>query len=207
MVFLVGYMYSGKTTVARQLAQYLSVHHGVEVDVVDTDEALENRYHITVTDCFRRYGESMFRTLESTVLKQLSACPHGTIKAVGGQQQADTNVITQSHNNAITIVSTGGGTPCFNDNMQWMLDHGLTLYLKLDESIILRRMAASRNVRPSIAQLTPDERARFVHEQLQNREPFYNRAHVVYDGIEPDIAAIAQKILESLSSVQKGSVV
>jgi len=61
-------MYSGKTTVARQLAQYLADHHGVEVDVIDTDEALENRYHLTVADCFRRYGEPMFRTLETTAM-------------------------------------------------------------------------------------------------------------------------------------------
>lgn len=197
MVFLVGYMYSGKTTVARQLAQYLSAHHGVEVDVVDTDEALENRYHITVTDCFRRYGESMFRTLETTVLKQLGACPHVAIKEVGGQQLSDTN--------AITIVSTGGGTPCFNDNMQWMLDHGLTVYLRLDEAGIMNRMAASRNIRPSIASLSQDERVRFVHEQLQKREPYYNSAHLVFDAANPDLAAISGKIAEWISSGQMAS--
>ena len=141
-------MYSGKTTVARQLAQYLADHHGVETDVIDTDEALENRYHLTVADCFRRYGEPMFRTLETTVLKELTSDSNQAFKQLSHKSESNaelaqalpsrrdndsdrrhslTHAIQQSSNQALTILSTGSGTPCFNDNMQWMLDHGITL--------------------------------------------------------------------------------
>ena len=218
-LFIIGFMYSGKTTVARQLAQYLADHHGVETDVIDTDEALENRYHLTVTDCFRRYGEPMFRTLETTVLKELTSDSNQAFKQLSLKSESNaelaqalpsrrdndsdrrhsrTHALTQSSNQALTILSTGGGTPCFNDNMQWMLDHGITLYLKLDEAVILKRMAASRNMRPSIATLNQAERARFVHENLQKREPYYERAQLVFDGTDPDIAVMAQAVMDHL---------
>lgn len=191
-LFIIGFMYSGKTTVARQLAQYLADHHGVETDVVDTDEALENRYHLTVADCFRRYGEPMFRTLETTVLKELTTDVFSDKWKSGNQE------IHKLENPRLSIISTGGGTPCFNDNMQWMLDHGITLYLKLDEAVILKRMAASRNLRPSIATLNQAERARFVHENLQKREPYYERAQLVFDGTDPDIAVMTQAVMDHL---------
>ena len=218
-LFIIGFMYSGKTTVARQLAQYLADHHGVETDVIDTDEALENRYHLTVADCFRRYGEPMFRTLETTVLKELTSDSNQAFKQLSLKSESNAELaqalpsrrdndsdrrhsrnhaITQSSNQALTILSTGGGTPCFNDNMQWMLDHGIILYLKLDEAVILKRMAASRNLRPSIATLNQAERARFVHENLQKREPYYERAQLVFDGTDPDIAVMAQAVMDHL---------
>ena len=218
-LFIIGFMYSGKTTVARQLAQYLADHHGVETDVIDTDEALENRYHLTVADCFRRYGEPMFRTLETTVLKELTSDSNQAFKQLSLKSESNaelaqalpsrrdndsdrrhsrTHALTQSSNQALTILSTGGGTPCFNDNMQWMLDHGIILYLKLDEAVILKRMAASRNLRPSIATLNQAERARFVHENLQKREPYYERAQLVFDGTDPDIAVMAQAVMDHL---------
>ena len=218
-LFIIGFMYSGKTTVARQLAQYLADHHGVEVDVIDTDEALENRYHLTVADCFRRYGEPMFRTLETTVLKELTSDSNQAFRQLSHKSESNaelaqalpsrrdndsdrrhsrTHALTQSSNQALTILSTGGGTPCFNDNMQWMLDHGITLYLKLDEAVILKRMAASRNLRPSIATLNQAERARFVHENLQKRESYYERAQLVFDGTDPDIAVMAQAVMDHL---------
>ena len=88
-LFIIGFMYSGKTTVARQLAQYLADHHGVETDVIDTDEALENRYHLTVTDCFRRYGEPMFRTLETTVLKELTTDSNQAFKQLSHKSESN----------------------------------------------------------------------------------------------------------------------
>ena len=94
MVFLVGYMYSGKSTTARLLADYLKEHYDSRVEWIDTDEAVEERYHLTIADCFRRYGEPLFRSLESTVLHSLT---------VSGQQSPVTNTLTQSHNNTVNL--------------------------------------------------------------------------------------------------------
>ncbi|MBO4751965.1 MAG: hypothetical protein J5526_04340 [Bacteroidales bacterium] len=189
MVFLVGYMYSGKSTTARLLADYLKDRFDGKVEWIDTDQAVEERYHLTIADCFRRYGEPMFRSLESAVLKQL---------VVDGQPSADANAIEQSNNRAITIVSTGGGTPCFNDNMQWMLDHGLTIYLRLDEEGIMKRIAVSRKPRPILADMSPEQRSERIHAQLQQRQPFYSKAHLTFDAANPDLETIAQAIIEHL---------
>ena len=193
MVFLVGYMYSGKSTTARLLADYLKEHYDGPVEWIDTDEAVEERYHLTIADCFRRYGEPLFRSLESTVLHELT----------DSTQPTDSKFNLQ--NSKLTIISTGGGTPCFNDNMQWMLDHGLTIYLRLDEAGILKRMAVSRKPRPIFADMSPDQRAEHIHAQLQQRQPFYNKAHLTFDAANPDLAVISQKIMEWLSSRQMDS--
>ena len=185
MVFLVGYMYSGKSTTARLLADYLKDRFDGKVEWIDTDQAVEERYHLTIADCFRRYGEPMFRSLESAVLKQL---------VVDGQPSADANAIEQSNNRAIT----GGGTPCFNDNMQWMLDHGLTIYLRLDEEGIMKRIAVSRKPRPILADMSPEQRSERIHAQLQQRQPFYSKAHLTFDAANPDLETIAQAIIEHL---------
>ena len=193
MVFLVGYMYSGKSTTARLLADYLNEHYDGPVEWIDTDEAVEERYHLTIADCFRRYGEPLFRSLESTVLRELT----------DSTQPTDSKFNLQNSN--LTIISTGGGTPCFNDNMQWMLDHGLTIYLRLDEAGILKRMAVSRKPRPILADMSPEQRAEHIHAQLQQRQPFYSKAHLTFDAANPDLAAISQEIMEWLSSRQMAS--
>ena len=180
-VFIVGYMYSGKSTLGRKLAQYLNERHGVDTEFIDTDQAVEQRYHLTVTDCFHRYGEPMFRSLETTVLKQLvgngqqktrqsgnQALKHSGIQAL---MYPNTQAFKHSSIQALTIVSTGGGTPCFNDNMQWMNEHGLTIYLKLSEEGILRRMSVSRKSRPLLATMPPEQRIEYVHNQILQRQP------------------------------------
>lgn len=198
-------MYSGKSTLGRELAQYLSDNCGIATQFVDTDQAFEERYHLTIADCFRKYGEPMFRKLESTVLRELSDSSQQS--AVSSRLTAVGDVDSQSaiHNTQITIVSTGGGTPCFNDNMQWMLNHGLTVHLRLSEEGILRRMAVSRKPRPILAAMPPDERAEYVHNQLQQRQPYYQQAHLTIDVENPDIAAIARNIAEWFSSRQNDS--
>lgn len=180
LVFLIGYMYSGKTTVGRQLAEFLSAQ-GYTADFIDTDNAVEQRYHLTVDDCFRRYGESMFRTLETTVLHSLDDL--------------------QASNQTVTIVSTGGGTPCFDDNMCWMNAHGLTIYLKLPLSDILSRIAVSRRQRPLLASLSSEQRSSYVSQQLSHRQPFYSQAAIVIDAGNPDIPSLAQTIISHIRPV------
>ena len=182
-------MYSGKSTLGRSLARYLNGNLGIEATFIDTDHAFEERYHLTIADCFRKYGEPMFRKLETAVLHSL---------ADSVQPSAAANAVTQSCSHAITVVSTGGGTPCSGDNMQWMLDHGLTVYLHLSEEAILKRMAVSRKPRPILAAMPPEQRDGHVHRQLRQRVPYYQQAHLTVEAENPDVAAIAQAIIDWL---------
>ena len=145
-VYLIGYMYSGKTTVGRQLADTLGYTFH------DLDEAIEARFHTTVPLFFKNYGEAMFRQVERNML-------HDT---------ADMDNV---------VVSTGGGTPCYFDNIQWINQHGQSVYIKLTEEAICRRMVVSRKCRPTIKALPADQRRQFIHDQLALRLPFYNQAH------------------------------
>lgn len=123
---------------------------------VDLDQLFEERYRTTIPLFFARYGEPAFRQLERRLLHETAAY-------------------------SATVISTGGGTPCQSDNMEFILSHGLALYLQLSLDAICSRMAVSRKVRPVLASKSPDARRAFVAEQLRQREPYYLRAHHTVD--------------------------
>lgn len=153
-IYLVGYMYSGKTTFGRQLAERLGYHFA------DLDTMFENKVRTSIPVFFAHYGEQAFRIIEQKVL-------HST---------------TELDNH---VIATGGGTPCFFDNMEWMNAHGLSLYLDTPIPTLLQRAATSRKVRPILANKSESERATFVREQLEHRLPFYTQASLTYSTDTP----------------------
>ena len=163
LIYLIGYMYSGKSTVGRQLAQRLGC------PFVDLDAAFEQRYHTTIPLFFQHYGEAAFRQLERQQL-------HAT---------ADLGD---------AVISTGGGTPCHSDNMQWILDHGTAVYLDVSLDTILQRAAASHKQRPVLAGLDATQRRDFITAQLAERLPYYRQAHILFPADDPDIDALAGKL-------------
>lgn len=144
-IYLVGYMYCGKTTVGRLLAKRCGY------EFLDLDQAIEQRYHTTIPLFFQKYGEPLFRQIETQMLHA-----------------------TESLDNI--VISTGGGTPCHNDNMEWIRTHGTSIYLSLAAEDICTRMNASRKCRPTLANLAPEERQQFVHRQLDERIYYYSQA-------------------------------
>ncbi len=156
-------MYSGKTTLGRQLARRLGL------DFLDLDVAFENRYHLTIPLFFQKYGEQAFRLLETKVLQS-----------------------TDDMDNI--VISTGGGTPCFNNNIEHINQHGISIYLYMSHDAICSRMAASKKPRPAFANLTDEERRDKVSAQLALREPIYRQAHITINGFNPDIDALVNTI-------------
>lgn len=112
-IFLVGYMYSGKTTIGKQLAKKLNI------SFVDLDQAIEQRYHVSIPVFFNKYGEDAFRILERNVLEIVSDMDD-------------------------VVISTGGGTPCFGDNMDFILSKGSVVYRKMTSAAILSRESRSK---------------------------------------------------------------
>ena len=166
-IYLIGYIYSGKTTVGRKLADALGY------DFLDLDQAIEARYHTTLPLFFKRYGEPMFRQVEMQML-------HAT-------DQMD-NV----------VISTGGGTPCFGDNMQWINANGISIYLRLTEESICKRMESSRKCRPTVMALPPDQRQKFIHDQLQQRIPIYTQAQHTIVSDEMNTKDIVSSIVNTI---------
>ena len=166
-IFLVGYMYSGKSTVGNLLAQQLGY------SFIDLDQAFEQRYHTHITLFFQRYGEAAFRQLESVMLRSIT----------------DSQV----------VVATGGGTPCYHDNMDYILTHGTAVYLQLTTDELCERVAHASRTRPLLAHLQPAERATFVGNQLRQREAFYNRAQIKIAVHTTPVVPLVNTIVSRLS--------
>ena len=166
IVFLVGFMGCGKTTLGRKLAKHL------DYAFIDLDHQLEAKVGVTIAEYFAKFGEGSFRKLESEVLK--------------------TTVYP-----ANAIVSTGGGLPCFFDNMDWMNRRGKTIYIQLSPKTLADRLEHEKHKRPVLNGRTEDELIAFIEQKLQERDPFYTQANIIASGI----GITPEKVLDLLKSL------
>lgn len=122
-----------------------------QLSFIDLDEFIEEKEGINISEIFERKGENYFREKESFYLKQ------------------------QSKN---TVIATGGGTPCFFDNMDWMLQNGTVLHLKDNpENIVQKLMKTDLSKRPQLASFDEIKLLQWVEKKLLERLPFYEKAH------------------------------
>ena len=158
-IFLIGFMASGKTTIGREVARRTGW------TFIDLDERIEQREGRSVSAIFAERGEEAFRRLERECLEE--AC------------RADHNI----------IVATGGGVPCFFDNMERMNRAGITVYLKFPPAALkLRIQLSSQDSRPLVAGKSDEELLRFVTDSLARREPFYAQAAHTLQGTDEELA-------------------
>jgi shikimate kinase len=128
---------------------------------IDLDKRIEEHTGKTISEIFSQHGESFFRNLETEILKNL---------------KSEIN----------TVVSTGGGTPCQDDNMDYMLETGLTIYLKLTPGQLKNRLSDSTE-RPLLKDLSDEGLLGFIEEKLAHREKWYNRAEITVEGINLNV--------------------
>ena len=144
LVFLIGYMGCGKSTLGRRLARRL------RVPFVDTDSRVEEREGASVSDLFRYEGERRFREIEREVL--------------------DASIAEYPS----AVISTGGGLPVWGDNMARMNAAGHTVYLRRSaENIASRLSPYGRRKRPRLRGLNDEELVAFMTQDMAAREPFY----------------------------------
>lgn len=152
LLFLVGYMGCGKSTLGRRLARRL------EVPFVDTDAMVEAREGASVSDLFRYEGEQRFREMEREVLEQ----------AISEHESA--------------VISTGGGLPVWHDNMERMNAAGRTIYLRRTAENIAGRLSPyGRRKRPRLRGLDDEQLVIFMRRDIASRDPFYGRAKLVIE--------------------------
>ena len=118
---------------------------------VDLDHYIENRYHCTVSQLFADRGEEEFRQIERKMLHEVAEFED-------------------------VIISTGGGTPCFFDNMDYMNGQGITVFLEASVDVIYTRLTIARTQRPLVANKTADELRQYITDMLERRAPYYTQA-------------------------------
>lgn len=148
-IFLIGYMGCGKSTLGRALERV------TQLQFIDLDHYIENRFHSTVSAIWAERGEEGFRKLESAMLREVAEFPD-------------------------TVIACGGGTPCFFDNMEVMNRAGLTVWLTTPLSRLLERLGRNRAKRPILANKTDEELKDFVEDALRQREPHYSKAQASF---------------------------
>jgi shikimate kinase len=136
---------------------------------IDLDHEIEKTEGKAIRDIFSESGEAYFRQRESEILKQL--------------------VITRD-----TIISAGGGTPCFGKNMEFMLETGKVVYLRLTPQQLVGRLEKGTDKRPLVIEKSGDELLQYITMKLIEREEFYLKAGIIIDSIDPDIDKLCDKI-------------
>ena len=128
----------------------------MNLSYIDTDKYIEQRYHKKISEIFESEGEERFRDIEHRIILEVSEFED-------------------------VIISTGGGLPCFNSNMDVMNSLGITVYLETSVEELAVRLKASRNVRPVLKSRSGDELIEFIKESLDKRTPFYEQAKIRFN--------------------------
>lgn len=139
-----------------------------QCDHLDTDQLIEEKTGKSVTSIFKSEGQEYFRTIEKDVL--------------------------QSIRNGNKVVSTGGGTPCYYDNMDWMNSTGITVYLEANAGLLFHRLAQSRAGRPLIESLNDIELMEQITGHLAVRLPVYRKAMITINAANMNVKSLADNI-------------
>ena len=169
LLFLCGFMGCGKTTQGKKLAKALWYHF------IDLDEYTANKYDKDITDIFQEFGEDEFRKIETV---SLTECISDNIK---------------------TVIALGGGTPCFNNNIELLQANGILIYLKMSADDLYKRLFKETAKRPLVANKETDELYIYIKELLVKREVFYNQANISVDGNLYEVDEMKQLVVEAVT--------
>lgn len=145
------------------------------VTFYDLDWFITTRYRRSVTEIFAERGEEGFRDLERRMLHEAAEFED-------------------------IVLSCGGGTPCFFDNMEYMNSLADTIYLKATPEVLAMHLRMGKGKRPLLEGKSPEELEGYIREMLVTREPFYSKAKYTLDVSLLDTAV---KIQESVKLIQE----
>ncbi|PLW99800.1 MAG: shikimate kinase [Marinilabiliales bacterium] len=135
-----------------------SLSHKLNYTAIDLDNYIEIQQQKSISELFKECGEEEFRSIEKKALHEVSL-----------------------QNNI--VVATGGGTPCFYNNINFMNNCGTTIYLEMTPEALVCRLLGSKKKRPLINSFNESELLIFIQQQLKIRSEFYNLAHYKINGI------------------------
>jgi shikimate kinase len=138
--------------------------------VIDLDDEIVKSIGKSINEYFAEFGEQSFRELENKTLKTFNypeTC----------------------------VVATGGGLPCYFDNMDWMNQNGTTIYLQMEAAQLVSRLG-KRHKRPLIKDMDDEQLLAFIKIKLEERNPFYNQSKLVINAFDLD----GERLLEALDT-------
>jgi len=131
----------------------------MNLSFVDQDWYIEERFHKTVQEIFAERGEQGFRELERQMLHEIAEFED-------------------------VVISTGGGAPCFYDNMDFMNQKGETVFLNVTPEVLFSRLKMASQNRPILRGKTNEELKAFIAKALEKRAPFYSKAKYIFNADE-----------------------
>jgi shikimate kinase len=163
-IVLIGYMGSGKSTLLKPLAEAtLRI-------AIDLDTYIEQKYEMSISHIFAKYGDFHFRKIERHALEE-----------------------ALSIDNA--LIALGGGTPCFYDSMKLISKSSFSVYLKVSTRKLIDRLSSRRSERPLITDLENAEFSSFVEREVAKRGLYYEQADLILKDtvIEEAISVITKR--------------
>ncbi|MCK9254230.1 MAG: shikimate kinase [Bacteroidales bacterium] len=143
----------------------------LKLEFYDLDKLIEEKYKISIPSIFSYFDESIFRNLESITLKEF-----------------------ENKNNF--LLSLGGGTPCFNNNLEIIKKLGTSIYIKLDAKSLTHRLINSKTKRPLITNLSEQELLHKVETMLIERENYYSQADLIVNGFNLKLEYVLSKLFD-----------
>lgn len=140
------------------------------VTFYDLDWYIESRMRKSVKQIFDEGGEEKFRRIEHNMLHEVAEFEN-------------------------VVISCGGGTPCFYDNMEYLNQQGETVYLQSQPEVLMQHLKMGKGVRPLLLNKTQEEIKEFITAQLKEREQFYLKAkHVLNVNLMDSHAKVEEHI-------------
>lgn len=149
-------MGSGKSTIAFELSNAMNIKH------FDLDNYIEKNEKSSIKDIFEQKGEAYFRQIEFNAVRSL-IIDHKDV-----------------------IISTGGGTPCFNDAIEMLNDFGTTVYLQMEPIDLFVRLRQDQEKRPLISGMSDQDLKNYIIDTMALREEYYEQAYYTVDGSEDE---------------------
>ena len=161
-IFLVGYMTSGKSSFGKKLG------YALNTKFIDLDEYIEKKLNHTIPYHYQTQGEESFREIEHEGLKEII------------------------HMEDDFVLATGGGTPCYYDNMDLLNKNGKTIYLKVDVNVLVDRLKNTSRKRPLMANIEKDNVEAYVKKHFAEREKCYNKSSIIIDTLAISVSQLVQ---------------
>ncbi len=147
LISLIGYMGSGKSHVSKLLSQKINY------ELIDLDFEIISKHQMKISEIFESKGEIFFRKEEKQILDGL----------LSSKKEA--------------VLSLGGGTPVYFDNMQRINNGSISIFLQASVPVLAERLSLQKSKRPLIARLTDAELPEFIAKHLFERNAYYSQAH------------------------------